>query len=224
MRPAIWPSPPHIRDGSSTRCTTPWREAEPERTWADTEAELLADNLPGEVTLVARTLGRDDLVDRLRADGVDARPGRQSRLAVRVRSVNPGDLPEVATGAAGVQDEGSQLVALALAEAPLDGSDTSWLDLCAGPGGKAALLAGEVAERGGRLVAVELHEHRAELVRTALRPIRGRHQVLAGDALDPRPGWRVRPRFWSTRHAPGWGPCAGAPSHGGDARPRSSRS
>jgi 16S rRNA (cytosine967-C5)-methyltransferase len=154
----------------------------PGRTWVDTEEELLADNRPGEVTLVARTVPRDTLVDRLRGQGVDAQPGRLSRCAVRVRAVSPGSLPEVATGAAGVQDEGSQVVALALADALLDGPDARWLDLCAGPGGKAALLAGQVAERGGRLTAVELHGHRAELVRTALRPLRGRHDVLTGDA------------------------------------------
>lgn len=154
------------------------------RTWNDTEAELRADNLPGEVTLVARTESRDAVIEQLRADGIDARPGKRSRLAVRVRAVNPGALPLVATGAAGVQDEGSQAVALALTDAPLDGPDTRWLDLCAGPGGKAALLAGAVADRGGRLTAVELHEHRAQLVRSALRPIQGRHEVLTGDALS----------------------------------------
>lgn len=156
----------------------------PGRTWNDTEADLRADNLPGEVTLVARTQSRDATIEQLRGDGVDARPGQRSRLAVRVRGVSPGSLPLVATGAVGVQDEGSQLVALALIDAPLDGPDTRWLDLCAGPGGKAALLAGAVADRGGRLTAVELHEHRAQLVRSALRPVRGRHEVLTGDALS----------------------------------------
>jgi hypothetical protein len=68
-----------------------------------------------------------------------------------------------------VQDEGSQLVALALARASLDGPDSlSWLDLCAGPGGKSALLGGLVALEGGRLDAVEPAAHRAELVRRAV--------------------------------------------------------
>jgi 16S rRNA (cytosine967-C5)-methyltransferase len=97
--------------------------------------------------------------------------------------VNPSALPEVATGAAGVQDEGSQVVALALADAPLEGPDEHWLDLCAGPGGKAALLAAQVAGRGGRLTAVELHAHRAELVGTALRRAPGHHEVITGDAI-----------------------------------------
>jgi 16S rRNA (cytosine967-C5)-methyltransferase len=51
--------------------------------------------------------------------------------------------------------------------APLDGPDERWLDLCAGPGGKTALLAALAAPRGVRVVANELHPHRAELVRKA---------------------------------------------------------
>ena len=43
-----------------------------------------------------------------------------------------------------------------------------WLDLCAGPGGKAALLAALAAERGAALVAAERQPHRAGLVRRAL--------------------------------------------------------
>ena len=157
--------------------------SQPERSWADTRTALLADNSPASVTLAARGLSSAELLDRVRAQGAIAQPGRWSRTAVRVSAVNPAALPEVATGVAGVQDEGSQVVALALADAHLDGPDQRWLDLCAGPGGKAALLAAEVARRGGELTAVELHPHRAELVRASLRPVQGRHRVLVGDAL-----------------------------------------
>jgi 16S rRNA (cytosine967-C5)-methyltransferase len=77
-----------------------------------------------------------------------------------------GDLDAVAEGLAVVQDEGSQLVALALADAALEGPSTGrWLDLCAGPGGKAALLGGLAALDGVELDAVEVTEHRAGLVR-----------------------------------------------------------
>jgi 16S rRNA (cytosine967-C5)-methyltransferase len=51
----------------------------------------------------------------------------------------------------------------------VDGRDERWLDLCAGPGGKSALLAALAAERGAGLVASERQEHRARLVRRALR-------------------------------------------------------
>jgi 16S rRNA (cytosine967-C5)-methyltransferase len=73
----------------------------------------------------------------------------------------------VRSGAAAVQDEGSQLAALALARAPLEGPDVRWLDMCAGPGGKAALLAA-VRPDGVHLTAADRAEHRAELVRSAL--------------------------------------------------------
>jgi 16S rRNA (cytosine967-C5)-methyltransferase len=85
----------------------------------------------------------------------------------------------------GVQDEGSQLVALAVADVPLTGEDELWLDLCAGPGGKAALLAATVAERGGRLLAAELAPHRARLVKRALQPIPGLHKVITADGTAP---------------------------------------
>lgn len=89
----------------------------------------------------------------------------------------------VRTGRAGVQDEGSQLVALALTAAPLDGPDERWLDLCAGPGGKAALLAAVAAGRGARLVANEVQPHRARLVQQSLRavPAAAVEEVRTGD-------------------------------------------
>lgn len=75
--------------------------------------------------------------------------GRWSPYAVRLsEGGEPGAVDAVREGRAGVQDEGSQLVALALASAPVEGRDKVWLDGCAGPGGKAALLAALAAERG----------------------------------------------------------------------------
>src|SRR5699024_2335063 len=105
---------------------------------------------------------RDDL-----AAAADGRPGRWSPYAVYLDGGVPGDLAAIRDGAAGVQDEGSQLVALALAAAPLDGPDGRWLDLTAGPGGKAALLGALAGPRDAHLDAVEKTPHRADLVRSA---------------------------------------------------------
>ena len=84
-----------------------------------------------------------------------------------------------------MQDEGSQLVAHALVEASLDGPDQRWLDMCAGPGGKAALLAALAASRGARIVANEMQHHRAELVRRALAGAEGVEAVTAEDCRTP---------------------------------------
>lgn len=93
---------------------------------------------------------------------------------------DPGRLASVREGTVRVQDAGSQLVARALAAAPLmpnavPGAASwpveSWLDLCAGPGGKSALLAALAAQRGATLLANEPAVHRAELVRKALAPV-----------------------------------------------------
>jgi 16S rRNA (cytosine967-C5)-methyltransferase len=89
----------------------------------------------------------------------------------------------VRSGAAGVQDEGSQLAALALTRVPLDGPDAAWLDLCAGPGGKAALLAA-VRPPGVTLAAADRAPHRAELVRQALTG-RDDVEVLVADGREP---------------------------------------
>ncbi|MER7820417.1 transcription antitermination factor NusB, partial [Streptomyces sp. NPDC096153] len=136
---------------------------------AGIEDLLEADNERPEVTLVARP-GRSsagELLDLLGEEG--GLPGRWSPYAVRLaEGGEPGALAPVREGRAGVQDEGSQLVAVALAGAPLDGRDERWLDGCAGPGGKAALLGALAAERGAALVAAEKQPHRARLVERAL--------------------------------------------------------
>jgi 16S rRNA (cytosine967-C5)-methyltransferase len=139
---------------------------------------LAADNVPAAVTLVARP-GRSTTADL---------PGdltRYSPYGVVSSGGDPGSVPAVAEGRAGVQDEGSQLVALVLASAPLDGPDARWLDLCAGPGGKAALLAALAAERGARLVANEVQPHRADLVRRALAGADGVEEVTVADGTAP---------------------------------------
>ncbi|GHJ48518.1 putative Fmu protein (SUN protein) [Catellatospora sp. TT07R-123] len=132
----------------------------------ETMRMLSADNDRPEVHLCARP-GRADAAEL--ADQVGGQPGAFSPYAVYLPGGSPGDLVEIKTGRAHVQDEGSQLVAAALTDAPLDGRDERWLDLCAGPGGKAGLLAALGAQRGAHLTAVEVTEHRANMVANAVR-------------------------------------------------------
>ncbi|EGG45697.1 ribosomal RNA small subunit methyltransferase B [Streptomyces griseoaurantiacus M045] len=153
---------------------------------AGIEDLLEADNERPEVTLVARP-GRATAEELLREPA--AEPGRWSPYAVRLtEGGEPGAVEAVREGRAGVQDEGSQLVALALANAPVEGRDERWLDGCAGPGGKAALLAALAAERGAALVAAEKQPHRAGLVARALHGNPGPYQVVTADGT--RPAWR----------------------------------
>ncbi|MER6272159.1 transcription antitermination factor NusB [Streptomyces sp900105755] len=154
---------------------------------AGIEELLAADNERPEVTLVARP-GRATTEELLGEEA--AMPGRWSPYAVRLtEGGEPGAIAAVQEGRAGVQDEGSQLVALALAGVPVEGPDAKWLDGCAGPGGKAALLAALAAERGAVLLASEKQPHRAGLVEKALHGNPGPYQVIAADGT--RPPWRA---------------------------------
>lgn len=108
-----------------------------------------------------------------------------SPYAMRIHE-NPYRHPLVVSNAAQVQDEGSQVIALALAHFPMSGSDNSWLDLCSGPGGKAMLLKQIASTRGAQLTAVEIHPHRAKLVEEALEGISGTSRVEVADGRNAR--------------------------------------
>ncbi|QDW63435.1 RsmB/NOP family class I SAM-dependent RNA methyltransferase [Oerskovia sp. KBS0722] len=172
---------------------------------ADDLAELLeADNTAPRVTLVARPglVSRERLAGEVTHDvrgDATTTPGRWTPTALVLSGSDPAAIPAVRYGAAGVQDEGSQLVTLAFAGTPTlpatsdaaagdrsDGAanpDERWLDLCAGPGGKAALLASLAGEQGARIVANEVAPHRARLVEQALAavPADAVERVQVGD-------------------------------------------
>lgn len=162
-------------------------------------AQIFADSLGGGPDELAAALAADDerplvhLAARpgeISADELAAVSGGElapySPYGVHLsEGGDPGELPAVREHLAHVQDEGSQLVALALAGAPLDGPDLRWLDLCAGPGGKAALLGALVGTAGGALDAVERSEHRARLVSQACAGLPVTVQVADGRAWRP---------------------------------------
>ena len=145
------------------------------------EALLEADNEPPSVHLVALPgLGSlDAAID----DG--ARPGDLVPDSAVSAGGDVHRIPGTREGVVRVQDAGSQLVARVLAKAPVQDDAGRWADLCAGPGGKAALLAALANERGATLLANEVGEHRADLVRNALAPVpEDAWQVRVGDARD----------------------------------------
>ncbi len=154
-----------------------WASVLPE---AELAPALAADNIAPHPCLVVRP----GLAERSELGGT---PARWSPYGA-YHDGDPGSVPAVREGRAGVQDEGSQLVSLALARAAAPAGP--WLDLCAGPGGKSALLAGLARQAGERLVASELQPHRARLVADNLRayPEPGRPVTVVADGT--RPAWR----------------------------------
>jgi 16S rRNA (cytosine967-C5)-methyltransferase len=149
------------------------------------EEALSANNVSPDISLVVRP-GLTEVSDLVNAG---ARPSRYSPFGARWRG-DPAELALVRDGRAGVQDEGSQLVTWALTRALA--SPGWWLDLCAGPGGKSALLAGLALEHDSRLLASDIAPHRARLVAAAVRGYAERGlppSVVVADAQ--RPAWRA---------------------------------
>ncbi|AOS63126.1 RsmB/NOP family class I SAM-dependent RNA methyltransferase [Actinoalloteichus hymeniacidonis] len=157
----------------------------------DELAELLAaDDARPAVHLVARP-GEISSAELAAITGGDEAPYSPYGVRLEAGAGDPADLEPVRERLAAVQDEGSQLAALALTRPQIEGSDLRWLDLCAGPGGKASLLGALVGLDGGTLDAVEPATHRADLIRSVVKdlPVRvhiadGRRSGLPSAAFD----------------------------------------
>ncbi|QRY41199.1 rRNA small subunit methyltransferase B [Microbacterium hominis] len=174
------------------------------------EALLAADNAAPVVTLAA--------LPGLAHRPSDAAPTPYSPLGFRSAGGDPGALVAASGGLVRVQDEGSQLAALALSRALPVAPGERWLDLCAAPGGKTAVLAAEALAHGAELEANELSPARAPLVRDSVasvplevpvseedgrtRAARGRYDRILVDApctglgalrRRPEARWRKQP-------------------------------
>jgi 16S rRNA (cytosine967-C5)-methyltransferase len=182
----------------------------------ETEAALAANNERPRVTLCALP----GLAEPAELAAGGATPARWSPFGAYLAEGDPAQVTAVAEGRASIQDEASQLAALALARAALARSGRArtglaegepgpgggepgpgggepgpagsrWLDLCAGPGGKARLLAGLARGRGARLLAADVRPHRARLLRAQLAPAgvgrgaAGAAAVVAADGTVP---------------------------------------
>ena len=151
---------------------------------SELEQALAANNHSPAISLAVRP-GLAEVDDLVRAG---AQPSGYSPFAARWHG-DPAELALVRDGRVGVQDEGSQLVTWALTK--VDAAPGWWLDLCAGPGGKSALLAGLARLDGSKLLAVDVAPHRALLVAAALRAYSGDRSVPTVVVADgTQPGWR----------------------------------
>jgi 16S rRNA (cytosine967-C5)-methyltransferase len=140
--------------------------------WSEVEQALAINNEPATPTLVSwpGLSSQQDLID------IGAESTTYSPYGGHWKG-NPGVLDLVKSRKIGVQDEGSQLVATVFAAAA---SGSSWLDMCAGPGGKAALLSSIARQRGITFSANEVSAVRADLVRQVVNGDR----VMVGDGRE----------------------------------------
>ena len=155
----------------------------------------------------------------LEAEGIDLSPGGMLTRARMLLDCHVSNLTRTAAfreGRVVIQDEGSQLVAL------LVGHGARLLDCCAAPGGKTAILAWR--NPAAEIIAVELHPHRAELLRKRVRaanvkviqadatllPVEGRFDRVLADvpcsgtgtlARNPEIKWRLKPEDLDDLHA-----------------------
>jgi 16S rRNA (cytosine967-C5)-methyltransferase len=151
----------------------------------ETERALAAD-LSRPAVMLAAVPGLASTEELVAAGAV---PARWSPFGAYLPEGDPGAIAAVRERRAGVQDEASQLAAFALARAGLAGASGRWLDICAGPGGKARLLGGLAADRGAVLLASDGREHRARLAGKAVGAIKVARAVTAdGTAPAWRPG------------------------------------
>jgi 16S rRNA (cytosine967-C5)-methyltransferase len=149
------------------------------------EEALAANNVSPDISLAVRP-GLAEVSELVSAG---AQPSPYSPFGARWRG-DPAELALVRESRAGVQDEGSQLVTWGLTS--VQAPQGWWLDLCAGPGGKSALLAGLAAEDGSRLLAADVAPHRARLVASAVRAYAEQGlapTVVVADGL--RPAWQA---------------------------------
>ena len=141
--------------------------------FAEVEAALIANNIPAAPTLVWWP-GRSSQAELMELGGT---PTAFSKYGIKFDGI-PNTLEPVRRRRSGVQDEGSQLVAEIFSS--VAANSQRWLDLCAGPGGKAALLSSIAQEAGKDFTANELSQPRAELVRQVV----GSSRVWVGDGRD----------------------------------------
>jgi 16S rRNA (cytosine967-C5)-methyltransferase len=144
--------------------------------WDAVEELLRINNVPVSPHIVAWP-GKSSVEEILDIGGEKLPIGSFSVLS----NALPNDYPAIKDKRAGIQDMGSQLIAEIFFATNRD-EPTKWLDLCAGPGGKAALLHNLLAtsKPNDSFLANEPTEHRADLVARVVP----RGKVISLDGRD----------------------------------------
>ncbi|GBD05023.1 Ribosomal RNA small subunit methyltransferase B [bacterium HR20] len=180
MLPSLECSPCNRAQLALAACLPEWI-VESLRTGGMLESEVLALGRallrPAPLVLRSASLAqtREDLLEQFARDGIAARPTplSPSGIVIEQRTYLL-DHPLYRTGAIEVQDEGSQLVAFALAPE----EDWDILDACAGAGGKTLHLAQLQRDRG-HIIASDADRRRLEQLARRLKRHRYRSIHLA---------------------------------------------
>lgn len=121
---------------------------------ADFEKELSAMLNPAALDIRVNTImtTREELLDALKEDGLDAHLGKISPWSIRIYGRPPiSQHPMFRDGYFEIQDEGSQMVALVADPKPGE----QVVDFCAGAGGK-TLAMGAMMKNKGRIIAMDV--------------------------------------------------------------------
>lgn len=150
----------------------------------ETELEALLRPAPLDLRVNTLKISRAEAIETLRKSGLKVEETKHSPVGLRVRErPSLGDIALLKQGAIEIQDEGSQLVAFALAPKPGE----RVVDFCAGAGGKTLALS-ILMQNKGKIVACDVLENR--LKRSAERFRRaGLHNIETKPLKSERDPW-----------------------------------
>lgn len=138
---------------------------------AEAAAEAMNERAPLTARVNSLVTTREALIEKLKAEGVEARPTPLSPYGLHLETrINAFSLEAFREGLFEIQDEGSQLLGM-LVDAP----PKKVVDACAGSGGKTLQLAAQMKNRG-ELFAFDIEERRIEEMRKRTRRA-GAHNV-----------------------------------------------
>lgn len=169
------------------------------------ETEMVATLLPPPLDLRVNPIksNRETVLRALKAMGLNAEATKLAPRGIRLRErLSLARLAGLKTGEIGIQDEGSQLVALLVDAKPGD----RVVDFCAGAGGKTLAIAAQMQNKG-HLIACDINEARLKRCAERLRRA-GLHNVETRVLTSETDSW-VKRHKGSFDHVLIDAPCSG---------------